>query len=296
MNSQTIVSLVNGQEADQISVFDRAFQFGDSVFETLRYSSGCCPLKKLHFDRLLNGCSVLGIALEPELLEQRFNELLSHIEPLAIDAATLKIVVTRGCSSRGYQANNENSANIVALAFKVRNSNITLPIRLTVSPITLAEQPVLAGIKHNNRLEQVLAKQALLEYDDALLCNAKGDVIEAISSNVFIYKQGCWKTPELQTCGVHGVTRRLLIESIIPNSSGQLSIERLSLLDVLQAEEVFICNSISGIVPVASFEFEGEKLSSQTLGLAPKKANKVWHEFPETKQLAVHFNALFERG
>jgi len=296
MNSQTILSLVNGQETDQISVFDRAFQFGDSVFETLRYSYGCCPLKKLHFERLLNGCTALGIALLPELLEQRFNELLLHIEPLAIDAATLKIVVTRGCSSRGYQANNENSANIVVLAFKAANPDVARPIRLTVSPITLAEQPLLAGIKHNNRLEQVLAKQALHDYDDALLLNANGEVIEAISSNVFIYKKGCWKTPSLQTCGVLGVTRRLLIESLIPKTSQPLLIEPVSLLDVLQAEEVFICNSISGIVPVASFEFEGEKLSPKTLGLAPQRAKKQWHEFPETKRLAADFNALFERG
>ena len=111
----------------------------------------------------------------------------------------------------------------------------------------------LAGIKHLNRLEQVLAasERHSSDCDDGLMMNDDGLVIETTRANIFLRgASGRWITPDLNACGVSGVMRSLLIEEIFPLMGICLEIGVIGERDLDEYDELFICNSVRGIVPV----------------------------------------------
>lgn len=123
----------------------------------------------------------------------------------------------------------------------------------------LARQPALAGIKHLNRLEQVLARR---EWDDpaiaeGLLCDEHGQVIEGVMSNLFVVAQGRVLTPNLSECGVAGIMRAYLLAQ--SQALGFTSVVApLSQAGLYEAEEVLLCNSVIGIWPVAQIDRDGQ--------------------------------------
>ncbi len=127
-------------------------------------------------------------------------------------------------------------------------------IRLTLCETRLAQQPRLAGFKHLNRLEQVLARAEFgSEYQEGLVRDTSGNVIEGTMSNLFVIRaDGTVCTPELTQCGIAGVMRRYIIQTL-EKFGVQCHIHPLTLRDVEQAEALFMTNSLIGIWPVREF-------------------------------------------
>ncbi len=245
-------SIVNGELSKIISIQDRGFNYGDGLFETIALVNQQPVFWNEHYQRLLKGCEVLGIDCPAEQKLKGDIEKLIHLSR-NINTAVAKIMVTRGNSERGYQYNDNLVPNvIVSLSAypSYPSSYWEEGVKVKLCETRLSSQQQLAGIKHLNRLEQVLARNEWQdEYQEGLMANAAGNIIEAVISNVFIIKDNIVQTPLIINAGVNGIMRNIVLK--LCKANGIMAVEdKISLEQVLAADEVFLTNSIIGIWPV----------------------------------------------
>ncbi|BFM16321.1 aminodeoxychorismate lyase [Maricurvus nonylphenolicus] len=260
---------INGKQTHDHSVLDRAFMFGDGVFETLLCLDARLPLWDLHKQRLMLGCQQLHIHLELSHLEKLLSDALAQV---GLDNAVCKITVTRGVGGRGYGVDNATEPTIVIGFFSYPDHIEALSqsgVSLGICTHRLALSAELAGIKHLNRLDNVLAKRECQSrgLEDGVVCDQQGGVIEATSSNLFLRFDDQWITPEISQSGVKGITRRVILEMLAPELKlpvveGLVAVEQLADVD-----EIFICNSVNGIVPVTGVGDVSLTIGLQTRGL-----------------------------
>lgn len=242
-------ALVNGVPADILSIHDRGLLYGDGVFETLAVK-GERPLDwERHLRRLRRGCERLFITPPaPETLSEDAALLCEGAE-----RGVLKIIVTRGPGGRGYRPlRDESTTRIVSLhpwpAHPPRYYD--QGIAATICATRLARNPLLAGIKHLNRLEQVLARAEWKdEYQEGLMLDTEGWPIEGAMSNLFIIRDDALATPDLANAGVAGIVRERILETA-PNLNIETRVRELTMADVESADGLFFCNSVIGIWPV----------------------------------------------
>lgn len=238
--------LVNGQARDRISVLDRGLNYGDGLFETIRFEQGRAPLWQRHMQRLAWGCERLHMPVPDGAL--LWQEAQRAIGTLA--RCVLRITLTRGEGERGYAPPVHVSPTRIIAAFPMP----AMPAALYVHGIclhrcrtTLADQPLLAGIKHLNRLEQVLARSEWRDpgIGEGLLCDSRGNVISATAANIFAVVDGMLVTPAVDRCGVAGVARAAMLEAF-----PDCQVRELPLADALRASELCLASSVRGILPV----------------------------------------------
>jgi len=251
MNEAT--TLVNGVPASDVSVFDRGFQYGDGLFETIAVYQGSPLLWNRHLTRLLNGAERLGItAPSPDVLTSEARRLC-----VGAQRAVLKIILTRGASGRGYAApaSGETTRVLYVAPWPEYPAEFARSgVSLCVCETTLSRHPRLAGIKHLNRLEQVLARaEWRTEFADGIMCDDSGGVIEGTMSNVFVVADGVLRSPVLTSCGVEGIMRGVVLEAA-QQQDLRSRIERLTLPNLDQATEIFITNSLIGVWPVRQLQ------------------------------------------
>lgn len=245
------LTLVNGRPEALIDICDRGFQFGDGVFTTLQIRDGIPLFANEHLDRLSRDAAIL------KLSEPNRKILRAEIAQLASGCASgiLKIHWTRGSGGRGYLPPESLSPTRVLILRPSVASGDELPAALKVrwADMRLGINSMLAGAKHMNRLEQVLAR---LEWsdpliDESLLLDSEGFVVEGISTNLFFLQAGAVVTPLLDRAGVRGVMRDLLIK--VASAAGySVREERVRPEALESAEALVLTNSIRGICPVAS--------------------------------------------
>lgn len=258
------MTLVNGRWCKSLSVRDRGLQYGDGVFETMAVAGGEPLCLSRHLARLEHGCRRLSIPVPGRrVLLQEIGEICSGVEQ-----GVLKVIVTRGEGGRGYTpAQGTPTRLLIQYPWPVYPARYWQEgIAARVCQMRLGRNPWLAGIKHLNRLEQVLARR---ECDDAhvpegLMLDAEGWVIEGTISNLFVVKAGQLLTPQLSHCGVEGTIRGLVIELVRAKDWLPVSITGIQLPAVLGADEVFLCNSIFGIWPVVSIGAQHFDIGSLT--------------------------------
>lgn len=253
-----------------ISPLDRGFTYGDGVFETCRVRYGQVPLWTYHRERLLAGCHQLQIACIRERLDDYCNQLLALPEVSQAPNAVLKLIVTRGVGGRGYRLPGESTTTYCSMVFEGKplvSANVVEGVQLRVCQARLVANASLAGLKHLNRLEQVLARSEWEdEYQEGLLLDARGYVIEATASNLFAVMGGQLMTPDLTESGVAGIMRQLIIEQLGPAAKLPLHITRFTLDALKNADEIFVCNSLVGIWPVCSIAFSPELTMNYKIG------------------------------
>jgi 4-amino-4-deoxychorismate lyase len=243
-------TLVNGVDAGTLPLTDRGLHYGDGLFETIavRVSRPC--LWSEHLNRLRLGAARLGIPLpDPDLL---LRECLALIQ--GVGDGVLKLILTRGSGGRGYRPPAAPSPTRVLALYPPPGypsdwGEVGVAVRWCQTP--LGESPSLAGIKHLNRLEQVLARA---EWDDAgiaegLMCDPRGRVIAGTMSNLFVYTGGRLLTPRLDTCGVAGTVRALILR-LAPACGVTAAEADLIRADLEGAEGVFVTNAVFGAAPV----------------------------------------------
>ena len=242
--------LINGSTKDAVNASDRAIQFGDGLFETICIDRGQARHLHRHMTRLRNGCSRL------RLEGVDFGSLQEQLQALARQAkeGVVKLIVSRGNSTRGYRIVSGQLPTVILGLHPLSRYAADLQtngIRTRICKLRLSLQPALAGIKHLNRLEQVLARS---EWDDeaileGLLLDTRERLVEGTMSNLFLVRNGELHTADLQDCGVSGVMRSVIID--VSKTMGiDTRITTLSLDDMARADEVFICNCVTGILPV----------------------------------------------
>ena len=261
---------INGQVSQHISVLDRGFAYGDGFFETCRVYNNKIHLWDLHLKRILNTAKQLLIPIEKDLLENQIQHILQKNN---LEHAVLKIQITRGETSRGYSFPENLLPNYIL--FLSETSHLDIPswldgVTVGICNIRLSSNPTLAGLKHLNRLENVLARAELKsESSEGLLLDQQNNLIEGTMSNLFLVKDNTLVTPDLTAAGVCGVMR----EAIMTIYAVQLNIpviqKKLTLDDMGEAEEIFLCNSLIGIWPVR--KCVREKTSVFALGEVTRK-------------------------
>jgi len=244
-------TLVNGRPATTVEVADRGFQYGDGLFETIAVRHGSLLLWDLHLDRLSRGCVRLGIPIPSgEVLLREARQLLTHR-----DRGVLKIVITRGPGGRGYgpPATGEPTRVIQCLDWPNYPDEYARDgVAVRWCATRLARQPRLAGLKHLNRLEQVLARGEWTGPEpEGLMRDAGGYVIEGTMSNVFAVVRGTLLTPDLSECGVSGVVRSKVIE-LAQHARMEVTVTPIPAETLEQADELFLTNSLIGLWPIRS--------------------------------------------
>jgi 4-amino-4-deoxychorismate lyase len=243
----------------------RAFLYGDAHFTTAKIKQGKVEHLNLHIERLQQAHKRLKF--NPVL----WKKLTSTMEDIALnhELGVIKVQISRGQSIRGYgQTLRTHPAIFISTSALPSDfeSNSDTAITLTPANTRLAHQPLLAQIKHCNRLEQVLVAQEMESQglDDALVCDIDGNIIETNKANIFWYAKGQWFTPSLEKCGVAGVMRTYLLSLKTLDNIEEVTVSFDEFIE--QAEAAVICNSLIGIQPVA-------KLKDKELNLA------ISHEF-----------------
>lgn len=248
--TDVIHQLVNGQARKDLDIQDRGLSYGHGVFETLKISAGQVVLWYEHLERLVTSCQRLKI-----LTDNLQKDLESDLLQLPVqDQAVLKIIITAGVGGRGYQApDNVTPSRIVQIfPYPVYSDQPEqLGIRARWCQIQLSSAPLLAGMKHLNRLEQVLARS---EWSDSsikegIVCGSDGFLAEGTMSNLFLIKNGVLKTPVLCSYGVEGIMRNYLLDLARANNI-PVEVTQLTKTDLLSADEAFFCNSLIEIWPL----------------------------------------------
>jgi len=248
-DSNSPVWRVNGHIAEPPNV-DRGLQFGDGLFETMLASNGRIPLLAGHLRRLEQGCRRLHIPFPgTRTLEDDIRQRLP-----ASGQAVIKLIVTAGDGGRGYARASEMQPLRYTAVFPAPH-RAREALSIMICDTRLARQPLLAGLKHCNRLEQVLARREAMRtgVDEGLMLDTDGYVIEGISANLFLVRNERLITPSLSHSGVSGVMREHLI-GCAQAWGVEVQVTSLKLDDILGAEEVFMCNSLMGVRPVGRLQ------------------------------------------
>lgn len=245
MSAAALRTLVNGMEASAgtavLGSEERGLQYGDGLFETMLLRDGRVRFEADHLARLQAGCVRLGIAAPTTLQDDLQRLQAGHRD------GVIKLIVTRGCGGRGYRAPAALTPTRIFSLYAAVPADRE-PIAVCWCAARLARNPLLAGMKHLNRLEQVLAQSefSATEFADGLMLDTEGELVCATAGNVFAVIDGVLVTPDLRFAGVQGVMRKQVIAAAARLG---LAVEERPLwpAELTVAEEIFLTNAIRGV-------------------------------------------------
>ncbi|QJT27684.1 aminodeoxychorismate lyase [Aeromonas media] len=244
--------LINGILTEAVSARDRGLAYGDGHFTTMLVKQGQVIWWPAHLARLQHACARLGFAELP------WDSLAAEVAQVAAGQtqAVAKIVLTRGSGGRGYDGAGCNTpTRIVSLApypahYLDWQQN---GIAALVCQQQLGDAPMLAGLKTLGRLEQVLLKSELAARGgvEGIVLNSRGFLVEGVSANLFWRRGKTVFTPDLTRAGIDGIMRKRVM-MMLKQMGIELRVVEAPLESLWQAEEVWLTNTLMGIVPVTS--------------------------------------------
>ena len=252
---------INGERGQQLPADNRGLAYGDGLFETMRLIDNDIPLLNYHLTRLENGASRLGLLLDSNKLNSFLTQTISAAGP---GQNVLKLVCVRSGAAYGYQSGSSNVDILLRVSPLTTDSSPFEPAA-QVCATQLACQPALAGIKHLNRLEQVLAARELApDISEGILLDTNNNLIEAISSNLVLVSGSIWVYPDLSESGVEGV-----MQSYLRDQADQLGVsvetDRVSRGQLARFDEILLTNAVRGVRNLGKIAHEWVA-GSQTAG------------------------------
>ena len=257
-------TLINGNPIDEISIYDRGLQYGDGLFETIAVQDGEFLCWQDHIERLIKGCERLNIPRPDQtLLKSEASSLINSTK-----RCITKIIITRGRGGRGYALPEScNSTRIISVYPwpDYPDENSITGINTRICSYRYSRNPALAGIKHLNRLEQILARSEWSDtsVSEGFVMDQDENIIEGTMSNLFYVTNNTLCTPDLTHSGVAGVIRKKIIK-LASELDIETSIKNTSLELLNNANEIFICNSLIGIWPVKTIAEKGFTVGEKT--------------------------------
>jgi len=257
--------------SDAITADDRGFNYGDGIFTTMCVMHQQVQLLPYHLSRLMHDAKVLSLQLDEIALTDAITRYVASL-PSSPDKVVVKVHISSGTGGRGY-ARDVNSPSLVRFTthdFPIHYEHLkTTGMTVICAATALAIQPLLGGVKHLNRLEQVFVKREVLAagVDDGLVCDMQGNIIEASAGNLFFKNSTGWHTPQLHGSGVNGVVRACLLDEMIRAGINVMEGEYV-LNDVKSAQALLITNALMGVMPVSKLQLpndEGAILYSDSL-------------------------------
>ena len=244
-------ALLNGKLSGDLAQ-SRGLHYGDGVFRTILIWDAQLIDWDLHIEKLSADCVALDLDMP--------NVALLHAEAMQLAAmqarSVLKVIVMRQAGGRGYRADTRASDRLLLsyAAPKYPDRCWESGINACSPDFRLASQPALAGLKHLNRLEQVMASRNWPENaDEGILCDQSGNLVSGTRSNLFWVSSGKLHSPSLTESGVSGMMRKKIIKlgETMQIATSVVKAQRSALLE---ADEAFVCNSLIGIWPLRQFE------------------------------------------
>lgn len=249
----TTTFLINGVPDAAVSPLDRGLAYGDGVFRTIRVVQGRPAAWAEHYAKLVDDSRRLKLLCPDAAAWQ------ADIARLFADQGdgVVKLILTRGIAERGYAVAGRVSVTRIVIRSPLPSypeQNASAGIRAHLCNTRLAHQPLLAGIKHLNRLENVLARQEWTDpgISEGIMLDQDGLVVEGVMSNILARSGTILATPDLERCGVAGITRQRILD-IAPGLGLTPVITPLTLAELMSADEVVMCNSLYGAWQVVDF-------------------------------------------
>jgi len=265
--------LINGKQSHSIDVLDRGFQYGDGLFETILVEAGCATFLAQHFKRLAKGCVALGFPLLDEAMLR--NEISSLVK--AKQSGVLKLIISRGVAERGFLPPVKPD---ITRVISFSEQPVAISRELSVCSLIhcetrLSRQPLLAGIKHLNQLERVLARAELRGQEgEGLMLDVKDQVIEGIMSNLFMVKDNCLITPRLSHSGVAGVIREFLLDKA-KDEGIACEVKEMALCELENADEIFMTNSLMPVRVINQLVTPTASIIKSSTGFAQWALNAI---------------------
>ncbi|KEA52684.1 4-amino-4-deoxychorismate lyase [Mangrovibacter sp. MFB070] len=242
--------LINGEYQSHLPANDRSIQFGDGCFTTARIVAGEIRFLSHHIARLQQACQRLLIPFT------QWQTLAAEMAEMARsqDLAVLKVIISRGSGGRGYSpAQCGSPVRILSVSgfpsfyAEWKNAGVTLGL----SSVRMGINPQLAGIKHLNRLEQVLIRAELEQANqhETIVLDSDGMMVECCAANLFWREGEAVYTPLVDRSGVNGTMRQHIMAEL--TRQGRMVHQVRAAPDaLLRADEAFICNALMPIIPV----------------------------------------------
>ncbi len=264
-----------------ISVFDRGFLYGDSVYETLRTAGGAFVDMRRHLERLRT--SAAGIGLEVPYTDQEIRRIVRETcEAAANPDSYIRIVLTRGTGALMIDPRVSGDPQLVVIVKVLKQPPLALYERGISAAIVDVLKPgrrqLDPSLKTGNYLNSILALQEAIDGDaeDAILCNAAGAVAEGATSNVFMVSGGRVLTPSFETGLLKGITRTVVVE--LAESQGLEVLETTIMPDQLRAaDEVFLTSSVRGVMPVT--RLDGVAVKDGAVGPVTRRLLHAYREY-----------------
>lgn len=261
----TALVFIGRTQVDSLPAENRGLAYGDGLFETMRVHRGDIRWWNAHWSRLRRGAARLRIRLPDEsLVRDQTSQLFCN------EDGVLKLIITRGTDGRGYAPVSDTEPTWLLSRHSLPAEPRADGLIVRWCDTRLAIQPALAGLKHCNRLEQVIARGEWQDesIDESLMRDSEGFVVSAVSANLFVLRDGAWVTPLIDRCGVAGVCRAWCMQELAAHEA------RLTVEDVESADAVFLCNAVRGILSVARLDGREWSLHSQVAALQARLAQE----------------------
>jgi len=248
---------LNGAEATALPLPDRGLEFGDGLFETLLLKGGLPLYSELHLSRLQAGCRALMFPDCSDAVREQLQQAATASAARDWHWSALRVTLTRGAGPRGYAPPEQAEPRIIIVATRLPGmpNRLPDPARLGLASVRWSAQPLLAGLKHLNRLENVLAAREYRAagYDEAVMLDQWARPVSVVAGNLFAVCDGQLVTAPLHSCGIAGTRRNLIMQRWAPTLGLDVREDFMSLDQLQGAQEVFYSNSLLGLRPVASF-------------------------------------------
>jgi len=268
---------VDGIATDVVPISDRGFQYGDGLFETMRMADGDIPLLHRHWQRLTRSCQRLYLPFSEDDTRRQLHRFIEFCRAEQRHDGVIKLTITRGSGGRGYSSIGCTGRLVLSWfpAPSLLDRNRADGVEVMFCQTQLGHSQTLAGLKHLNRLEQVLARREVdaSTCGEGLLQDRDGWVIEGTVSNLFLVESGAVVTPNLDFCGVDGVFRQWLLQDC--STVDVVGINNITRERLLLADEVFLGNSVMGVIPVSCCE------------------GRVWEPGPVTRRVQQEILRIF---
>ena len=252
-----LFSSLDEGDTPALSLSNRALSYGDGIFETVRVVDSSVPLLDYHRARFLRGVETLALGSALDMLQkfdQALEQAIQQLQLIEHSTSLLKIFAIRREGGRGYAPANPSLADIYVQAFELphyQDGFYSEGIELRLCSYRMSEQPVLAGIKHLNRLDQVMAARELGDCPEGIVLDQHGFVVEGTKSNLIVFAGKSIFTPEIRACGVRGTLLSAMLAGEI--DAIELCEKRLGIEDLHKADGLAMINSVFGVWPVKKF-------------------------------------------
>lgn len=267
----------------KVSVYDHGFLYGDGLFETMRTYGGKIYRLDLHLNRLHKAAESLQIKI-PYTSEELTEALYQTVKRNNLSGESyIRLSLTRGTGPIGLDPALCDKASVIIMVKEIAINKTIYEQGIEAIIVKTLRNPVEAtdpGLKSMNFLNNIFAKIEVKKAgkDEGILLNTRGEITEATVDNLFLVKNGVLITPPLTAGILPGITRSLVLE--MASKSIETREETLYPKDLYEADEVFLTNSISEIIPII-------RIDSYQIGIGePGPVTKKIHE--AYRKLAFH--------